>query len=71
MAKAAGYELCLSAADRAELHEAIKDAQRQSRTCFIEVLVALGSRNDLGRPTTTPKENKDALMSYLKEGELT
>ncbi|HHW69951.1 MAG TPA: phosphonopyruvate decarboxylase [Clostridiales bacterium] len=34
---------------------------------FIEVKSAIGSRADLGRPTTTPAENKEAFMSYLKE----
>lgn len=34
---------------------------------FIEVKSAIGSRDDLGRPTTTPAENKVAFMDYLKE----
>ncbi len=35
--------------------------------CFLEVRCALGAREDLGRPTTTPKENRDALMRFVKE----
>ena len=33
---------------------------------FIEVKSAIGSRDDLGRPTTTPIEVKAAFMKYLK-----
>lgn len=34
---------------------------------FIEIKSAIGSRIDLGRPTTTPEENRVAFMSYLRE----
>lgn len=33
---------------------------------LIEVRVKKGNRKDLGRPTTTPVENKEALMKFLK-----
>ncbi len=33
---------------------------------FIEISVAKGARKDLGRPTTTPQENKHALMDFLR-----
>jgi len=32
---------------------------------FLEIFVARGARSDLGRPTATPKENKDAFMAKL------
>ena len=70
MAKEAGYKLCLSVANQTELIDAIKKVQKQEKPCFIEINATLGSRDDLGRPTTTPKENKEALMSYLIEGEM-
>ena len=34
---------------------------------FLEVLVKKGNRKDLGRPTTTPIENKEALMKFIQE----
>jgi phosphonopyruvate decarboxylase len=34
---------------------------------FIEVKVKKGNRKDLGRPTTTPVQNKEALMDFLKK----
>lgn len=36
---------------------------------FLEIDCALGARADLGRPTTTPKENRDAFMAYVMDGE--
>lgn len=32
---------------------------------LLDILVRKGNRNDLGRPTTTPIQNKEALMSFL------
>jgi phosphonopyruvate decarboxylase len=34
-------------------------------TSLINVLVHKGNRKDLGRPTTTPQQNKEALMEEL------
>ena len=33
---------------------------------FLEVVVRKGNRPDLGRPTTTPVQNRDAFMDFLK-----
>ena len=33
---------------------------------FLEVIVRKGNRPDLGRPTTTPVQNRDAFMDFLK-----
>ena len=33
---------------------------------YIEVLVKKGARKDLGRPKSTPQENKKVLMEFLK-----
>ena len=34
---------------------------------FIQVCVKKGNRKDLGRPTTTPIQNKQAFMDFLSE----
>jgi len=34
---------------------------------FLEIRVRKGNRKDLGRPTTTPIQNKESLMSFLKD----
>lgn len=67
LADAMGYDICLKATDQNSLREAIKNIVSKEGTRFLEILVSLGSRDDLGRPTTTPKDNKAALMKYLKE----
>jgi phosphonopyruvate decarboxylase len=36
---------------------------------FIEVLVRKGNRKDLGRPKSSPRENKEAFMRFIAEGE--
>jgi phosphonopyruvate decarboxylase len=38
-----------------------------SWTILIEVKCSIGTRDDLGRPTTTAPENKQNFMEYLKE----
>lgn len=38
-----------------------------SELTFIEVKVTKGARKDLGRPTTTPIQNKNALMEFLEK----
>ena len=34
---------------------------------LLQVCVKKGNRKDLGRPTTTPVQNKEALMEFLKK----
>ena len=34
---------------------------------LLEIKVKKGNRKDLGRPTTTPIQNKEALMDFLKK----
>lgn len=68
MARAAGYPTIL----RADSPEALADALQTAQTCgqlsLVEVLCANGARADLGRPTTTPQQNRDALMTFIREG---
>jgi phosphonopyruvate decarboxylase len=70
LAKEAGYEMCLSVATQTELDTALAKVKKSNCICFIEIHTALGSREDLGRPTTTPQENKKALMDYIRESRL-
>ena len=34
---------------------------------FLEIRVAPGARADLGRPRTTPRENRDAFLRHLRD----
>ena len=45
----------------------LKAARARKQLTFLQVHCALGSRKDLGRPTTTPKQNKAAFMKRLAE----
>ena len=67
LASAAGYRCVLTAASEPELDNALKEASVfRSGPVLLEVCCACGSRADLGRPTTTPVMNRDALMAELK-----
>ena len=65
VAKACGYPNAVCVTDYEELDAELKDAKEKQELSFIEVLCAIGAREDLGRPTTTPIENKDGFMKYL------
>ncbi len=66
-AGAAKYPCVLRAEDPASLADALAKAKANGAMTLVEVLCANGARADLGRPTTTPRENRDALMAYIKE----
>ena len=65
MAMAAGYRSVCRANSVETLLNAIDSAMCAGELAFIEVMCAVGARDDLGRPTTTPQENRDALMVFL------
>lgn len=65
-AKTFGYEATFSVSNNEELENALMQLTDTRYPVMLEIKVSLCSRDDLGRPSTTPKENKDALMKYLK-----
>lgn len=67
IARACGYPAALSADSPESLEDALERVRRSRQLTFLEVKCALGARGDLGRPTTTPLENKAALMAALEE----
>jgi phosphonopyruvate decarboxylase len=67
VAAACGYPLVLKAWDAPSLDAALAQARQAECLTLVEVNVRLGSRADLGRPTTTPKQNKQAFMAKLAE----
>jgi phosphonopyruvate decarboxylase len=66
-AKAFGFRDVFSVSTQDELEKALAICAAEHGPLFLEVKVALGSRDNLGRPTTTPAENKDAFMAYLRK----
>jgi len=67
IAKASGYDLVLQAKTNDEVVKCIEDLKGFKGKVFLEIKVKKGFRKDLGRPTTTPKENKQNLMKFIKE----
>lgn len=67
IALACGYENVLVVETLEELEAAIKDDETYNKLTFIEVLVTKGARKDLGRPKSTPIENKKSFMDYLSK----
>lgn len=80
VAKAVGYKAAISVASKEELEKELSTliATPHSRgensqlstvggPVLLEVKVKKGNRKDLGRPTTTPIQNKEALMTFLEK----
>jgi len=72
IAKAVGYKTAVSVASKEELEKELSSiSQNQSlmtnAPVLLEIKVRKGNRQDLGRPTTTPIQNKEALMTFLSE----
>ena len=64
LAAAAGYPKIDSVSTHEELQRVL--SEKSPDFSFIEVKVRPGARKDLGRPTTTPQGNRDALMNFIK-----
>jgi phosphonopyruvate decarboxylase len=80
IAKAAGYKQVVSVSSKEELERCLDYARHDNEggsrhdkvggnfsPLLLEIRVQKGNRKDLGRPTTTPIENKEALMDFLKQ----
>ncbi len=66
IALACGYPSAEAVDSSEGLDRALAAAKASKQLAFIEVKCALGARDDLGRPTTTPQENKAAFMAALE-----
>lgn len=65
IAKAAGYKDAVSVTTAEDLGSALKALKTMRGPVLLEVRVHRGNRKDLGRPTTTPIQNRDALMEFM------
>lgn len=57
-----GYKGYKVASDADGIRAAWREIQRQAGPILFEIKIATGSRDGLGRPTSTPQENKRAFM---------
>ncbi len=67
IATACGYKYSRTCKSESQLRSELIQRLEAEGPSLLEICVNKGSRKDLGRPTTTPKENKDAFMSFLKD----
>ena len=67
VARAVGYKDALTADSKESLADALEKLKGMEGPVLLEVKVKKGNRKDLGRPTTTPIENKNALMEFLRK----
>lgn len=67
IAKACGYPYAVCVDDFESLDKELAAAKQRNRLSLIEVKCAVSSRDDLGRPKTSPVENKNKFMEYLSE----
>lgn len=65
IAKAAGYKDAVSVTTAEDLGSTLKVLKTMRGPVLLEVRVHRGNRKDLGRPTTTPIQNRDALMEFM------
>ena len=65
VARAVGYKKAYSVSSMESLQEILQQIQNAEGPLFLQICVKKGNRKDLGRPTTTPVENKKALMEFL------
>ena len=65
IAKAMSYTAVHDVSTAEELNAALAEINNQSGPVLLQIRVKKGNRKDLGRPTTTPIQNKEALMAFL------
>ena len=66
IARSCGYNLIYSINKIEDLKEVISLMKSRPGPHFFEIKACKGSRKDLGRPTSTPLENKVSIMQSLK-----
>lgn len=67
IADASGYTSVDNAYEITEIKEKLAAMFEHKGRAFLEIKVNKGAREDLGRPTTTPKENKEAFQQFLSK----
>ena len=65
IAKACGYRNAVTVDTFEALDDALQQAKAGNELSFVEVKCSIGARENLGRPTTTARENKESFMKCL------
>ena len=67
LVKANGYNNVFFTNDKDKLTSQVRGFIKETGPNFLEVKVKPGSRDDLGRPTVKPVDNKNAFMNFVQE----
>ena len=67
IAKALNYKKVFSIKDKKSLQDLLIKLKGEKGPIMLEIQVRKGNRKNLGRPTTTPIQNKEALMKFLEK----
>tara|TARA_B100000989_G_scaffold297973_1_gene285517 strand:- start:8729 stop:9868 length:1140 start_codon:yes stop_codon:yes gene_type:complete len=65
IAKASGYQKVISIDSKKMIKEIMTEINLYDGPYFIEIKVRPGNRKDIGRPTTSPIENKESIMNFI------
>jgi phosphonopyruvate decarboxylase len=68
IARACGYTSSASASDADDIVKALEEMREKEGPAFLEIKAKPGARANLGRPTTSTHQNKQAFMEMLKNG---
>jgi len=67
IALASGYKNAFSVDNEKSLEKVLQDIKEATVPTLLEIKVKKGARKNLGRPTTTPIQNKEAFMNFLSQ----
>ncbi len=65
IAKSCGYRHAETVSTLEDIKKALETALKTDGPTLIEITVCINSRENLGRPKTTPIENKEAFMKFI------
>lgn len=66
IALACGYRKAVSVSSADEIQSTLSELIQSEGPSLMEIKVGIKSREDLGRPKTTPVENKEAFMNFIE-----
>ena len=65
IAKACGYRFACSARTEEEMLARVEELTKADGPAFLELKVGCKARDNLGRPKSSPRDNKESLMDFL------
>ena len=66
IARGVGYPHTYCVSTKEDLLDILNEIKNQEGLSLLEIKVKKGNRKDLGRPTTSPMQNKESLMAFLE-----